>query len=119
MEVWLLSADYFFSSQLQGDVQKLGLQMQQVNNGASLVEKVAASENESVVVIDLTLPELNFDVVSQLRSSPKPPKAVIAFGPHVAEGKLQAANNAGCDQVLTRGQAHRELGAVLQSYVGA
>ena len=117
MNIWLLSTDYFFSSQLQGDLQRLGVVLHQVATSDLLLEKVKANDAESFVLIDLTLPELSFEIVSQLKTIDRPPKAIIAYGPHVAEGKLAAAKAAGCDQVLTRGQAHREMPTVLGKYL--
>ena len=119
MDVWLLSADYFFSSQLQGNLQRLGHRLNQIDSGDKLLEKITTGGPECVVLIDLSLPKMDFEIVSQMRAAASPPKAIVAFGPHVAEDKLKSAEAAGCDQVLTRGQAHRELGTVVQYYADA
>jgi DNA-binding NarL/FixJ family response regulator len=43
---------------------------------------------------------------------------VVAFGPHVMEGTLSAAEAAGADAVLTRGQLVRELARLVRSTEG-
>ncbi|MEM6330186.1 MAG: hypothetical protein AAF790_08055, partial [Planctomycetota bacterium] len=54
-------------------------------------------------------------LVAGLKALPSAP-AVVAFGPHVQEAKLQAATDAGCDAVLTRGQLYRQAGALIARY---
>ncbi|MEZ6057317.1 MAG: hypothetical protein R3C01_11490 [Planctomycetaceae bacterium] len=41
---------------------------------------------------------------------------VIAYGPHVQTARLDAAQQAGCDLVLSRGQFDRELDQILAKH---
>ncbi len=116
MVVLLLSKDYLFSSQLTGDVQRAEISLQQVASIERLEEEVQETAGDFAVVIDLSDFELDADLVNRLRAAARPPKAILAYGPHVATGKLTSAAQAGCDHVLTRGQAHRELGTLLASF---
>lgn len=116
-QLWLLSNDYFFSSQLKGDVQRLGLALQQIATADGLLEQLGDNSEDSLVLIDLTLGSLDLEVISKLKTLSPPPVAIIAYGPHVAAGKLSAAREAGCDQVLTRGQAHSEIANVLGQFL--
>jgi hypothetical protein len=42
-----------------------------------------------------------------------PPLRVLAFGPHIEKSTLQAARDAGADEVLTRGAFDHHMDAVL------
>jgi DNA-binding NarL/FixJ family response regulator len=118
MEVCLLSSDLFYASQLQGIVQRLGLNLAQVATPADLLSRrAAANAGSDVVLIDLSTSDLDLDdLVSKLREGHSEPKAILAYAPHVATAKLDAARKAGCDRVLTRGQAQREIGDILSEY---
>ncbi len=74
----------------------------------------AAQRGPNSVFLDLSMP--NIDVaalVRDLRNLELPPERIVAFGPHVHGPLLQQAKHAGCDEVLTRGQFHANLEAVL------
>ena len=118
MQVHLLSSDLFYASQLQGIVQRLGMSLAQAATPAELLSRRSATNaGNDVVLIDLSTLDLVLDdLVSKLREGPSEPKAILAYGPHVATAKLAAARKAGCDRVLTRGQAKREIGDILQAY---
>ena len=118
MEVCLLSTDLFYASQLQGVVQRLGLSLAQSATPAELLSRRDTPNAGNVIVlIDLSTADLDLDnLVSKLREGHSKPKFILAYGPHVAIGKLEAARKAGCDRVLTRGQAQREIGSILQDY---
>lgn len=118
MEVCLLSSDLFYASQLQGIVQRLGLSLSQAATPVELLSRRAApNAGNDVILIDLSTPDLDLnDLVSKLRAGHSEPKAILAYAPHVATAKLDAARKAGCDRVLTRGQAQQEIGDILESY---
>ena len=72
----------------------------------------AGSEAVGAVVVDLELSGLDIsEFVRGLGEGNRPP--VIAFGPHVQERRLEAAAEAGCDYVLSRGQISSSLRQVL------
>ncbi|HZZ71475.1 MAG TPA: histidine kinase [Pirellulales bacterium] len=79
---------------------------------------------EPAAEADLIIVDLNGLSVEQiasagsLRSGAARPR-VIAFGPHVHEAKLQAAREAGCDAVFTRGQFFAQTGAILRQFAAA
>jgi hypothetical protein len=55
-------------------------------------------------------------IVPRLKGLVQPPKSIIAFGPHVHAEKLQAAEAAGCNLVLTRGQFDSEMETILRQF---
>src|SRR5690242_17766779 len=117
MSSFLLSSDLTFPSQVTGAAQQLGLQLELAMSVPALLDKAAAAQAKTVI-LDLSTGGLNpADVVSKLRALPQPPQAIVAFGPHVQEERLEAARQAGCDLVLTRGQFHARMGDVLREYL--
>ena len=76
------------------------------------MEKAAASPPEGII-LDLSIPSLDLPpLIAQLRGGPQPP-TIIAFAPHVHAALLDAAREAGCEEVLTRGDFHRRMDEVL------
>lgn len=76
------------------------------------ISALSAQGEFQTVILDLGMPGLDVaSIVAQLRAD-QPAVQIVAFGPHVQEARLQEAQSAGCDLVLTRGQFHaraREL----------
>jgi CheY-like chemotaxis protein len=118
MPSFLLSNDLTFPSQVTGLARQLGLELELAMNVPALLNKASAGDVKAVI-LDLTTAGLDpADLVPRLRALPQPPKAILAFGPHVQEVRLDAARQAGCDLVLTRGQFHARMGDVLGQYLG-
>ena len=109
-----LTQDLMFSSRASGAAERLGVELVAVATAAAALEKCEA-EPVRLVLIDLTLPGLDLaTLAAQLKASPSTPK-LCAYAPHVHENRLDAARQAGCDQVLTRGQFNAQLDAILTS----
>ena len=107
MKCYLLSRDLMFSSQANGAAGQAGFETQTIGD----VEGVVNTE-PSVTILDLTMPGL--DIAAVVRDLSERGTKIIAVGPHVQGEKLEAAQTAGADLVLTKGQAHRELASVLK-----
>ncbi len=73
---------------------------------AQLMQTIAAGSSSSGPSSDATAASL---------VAPK----VVAFAPHVHEQKLAAAQSAGCDAVLTRGQFDRSIADILSGRIFA
>lgn len=105
MSVVVLSSDLATGSQIHAAAKQAGAPCATARGPKSLAEKAAGSK---LVLIDLTTPQLDLpEIVASLKAMESPP-AVVAFGPHVHTQQLQAAKDAGCDAVLTRGQMHSQ-----------
>lgn len=106
---FVLSRDLMFISQMAGGIQTSGMASQSVANTSQI-----PTDQPGVVILDLTMPGLDIaKVVAGLRKNSE--IKLVAVGPHVHEGKLQAATDAGCDRVVSKGQASRDLAGILQS----
>lgn len=116
MQVFFLTTDLMSSSQVTGVAKHLDIPITVVGSAASLAEAMAGHEEAALVLIDLSAPALDIDgLVSQLRAAASPAVA-IAYGPHVHEARLEAARQAGCDEVLSRGQFSSQIERILRQY---
>ncbi len=84
-----------------------------VANAEAACEACASGE-VSLVLLDLTTASLDVrELVPRLRAQASQPISIIAYGPHVHEATLAAAREAGCDEVLARGQFDAQLDTIL------
>jgi CheY-like chemotaxis protein len=112
--VILLANDLMFASRFHSVAGAVGVDSQTALTPA---QAIAALETGGVkaVCVDLELPGLNLiDLVTTARGCGD--AAVIAYGPHVHTQRLEAAQAAGCDQVLSRGQFDRSLPELLGAF---
>lgn len=111
MSAILLTADLACSSQVSGAAARTGVSLEVVMNPARLLER-AAEIMPAVVILDLNTPLLDCrELVPQLKALASAP--IVAFGPHVHEARLAAAQEAGCDRVLARGQFYAQVEQLL------
>lgn len=105
--VLIVCKDLLFSSQLNGAVQRAGLVPQTCLGQKTAIESLSKYEIQWVVV-DLELESLE---MPQLRAAT--PCKLVGFGPHVHTVRLEAAQKAGFDYVLSRGQISSDLDQLL------
>jgi DNA-binding NarL/FixJ family response regulator len=124
MTVLALCPDLMFSSKLSGAAQRGGWRLEVFSQAQSLVARCETAPDEAsgdatLIVLDLTTAGLQPDrLIPQLRAAEYPPRAILAFGPHVHTGRLDAAKAAGCDAVFTRGHFNSEMDAILAASFG-
>ncbi len=117
VSVLFLTKDLLFSSRVAGVAQSRQIELSVVSEADQLLANTSANQVE-LVLLDLTTPSCDpKQLVPQLRRLARPPKGVAAFRPHVHEAKLAAAEEAGCDQVLSRGEFNNRMTEVLVKYV--
>ena len=81
-------------------------------SGRGLIERLT-TQPVDVLVLDLEASDLDLPALGELsRATGRP--LIVAYAPHVATTRLQAATDAGFAAVLTRGQAASQLPAVLE-----
>jgi CheY-like chemotaxis protein len=114
MSAILLTTDLACLSAVTGTAKMHGLVVDAAMSLAALLEKAAGRR---LVLLDLASPGVDpAQLVPRLRSM-HANIAIVAFGPHVHEARLLAAREAGCDEVVTRGQFHRQLAEILRRYL--
>jgi CheY-like chemotaxis protein len=113
MTVVLVSSDLTVLSRVEGAASGVGKKVRAVSNAAQAIETIK-TEHAGLVIVDLSAPALDVAaLVEQLRSAVASATKVVAFGPHVHEARLATAREAGCDEVVSRGQFFSQLEAIL------
>lgn len=108
----LLSSDLMFASRVTSVARR---QSRSLTVAKSADETLALANPElKLVLIDLfQFPQQQLaPLIEQLRTRSESLQ-VVAYGPHVDAAMLEAAQSAGCDRVLTRGQFHQQLPQLL------
>lgn len=117
MNALLISTDLMALSAADGAAQRTGVALRTVAPNGAI--EAAGQDAPRVVAIDLTAPiEDLATLVEQLREA-APGVVLVAYGPHVHEARLQAAQEAGCEHVLSRGQFHKGFGELLADYAAS
>lgn len=113
MSVLLLTGDLTVMSRVEGAASRVAAKLRAVA-GASQAIDCCVSEPIKFLIIDLSTPSLNVkSLVDQLKALTQNRPHIIAFGPHVHEQRLAAAREAGCDEVVSRGQFFAQVDAML------
>jgi DNA-binding NarL/FixJ family response regulator len=107
-----LTPDLMFSSRVLGAASAAGVGLKIVPAAANLAGSV--TDDCRLVLVDLTMPGLDLNQVVMAVREKAPHARIVAFGPHVEEAMLAAAQNAGCE-VFTRGQFNQQYAQLLQS----
>lgn len=108
-----LTGDLMFSSRVTGTARQRGIAMAVVGSAEQLLEKVSAGD-VNLVVLDLSVAGLDVaETIARLRQGGGEKTTVVAYAPHVHEEKLAAAVEAGCDEVLSRGQFNSRLDEIV------
>jgi DNA-binding NarL/FixJ family response regulator len=114
MNVVLLTSDLMVVSRVAGAVARLRGTLETV----STADRAVASCERRIVpmaIVDLNTPGLKpKELVDRLASVAPGRPTIVAFGPHVHEALLTAARDAGCDEVVSRGEFFAHLDAILQ-----
>lgn len=116
MSVLMLSLDLMFSSQVSHAVRPFGATCLMASSAENLLTKTEANPPR-LIIIDLDLRGVNCaSLLPKLRTLSSSP-AVVAYASHVHESKLVEANQAGCDEVMSRGQFHKTLPQLLSRFL--
>jgi CheY-like chemotaxis protein len=113
MTVVLLSNDLTVVSRVDGAVRQMGQSLRGASTESQAVE-LCEGGDIGMLVIDLTMATVDVaSLVEQLKAGKGAGTRVVAFGPHVHEQRLEAAREAGCDVVISRGQFFSQLATIL------
>ena len=112
----LVTSDLMFASRITAAAKPLGAEIRVAK--AADAAAIASEQLFNLIMVDLvqvkpaSLPAL----VDELKRSVPPPH-IVAYGPHVDEATLESAKDAGCDEVLTRGQFHQRMGDLIAAWL--
>ena len=117
MSAVLVSGDMMVSSRVMSAARQAGVSLTVALSLADLKDRLGGGAR--LVMVDLSpAGSMIGDIVAAVRAAASEAR-IIAFGPHVDEGLLAAARNAGCDVVMSNGEFHREQVAILASLSAA
>jgi DNA-binding response OmpR family regulator len=113
MNVILVTRDLAVVSQVDGAAARVGAAVRSVSSEED-AGAIAIAEKAKLIIVDLGMATLNVKtLVEQLKGAAISPPRIVAFGSHVHVEKLAAAREAGCDEVMSRGQFFSQLNDVL------
>ncbi len=116
MSIAFLTTDLLFLSRVTSQAQALGIPMRIVRNGEALIQ-LGSEQPLQLVILDLSTKGWEVvATVSALKAS-NPSPHIVAYGPHVDSQTLANAKNAGCDEVLTKGQFDRTIAEILRKWL--
>jgi DNA-binding response OmpR family regulator len=118
MSVVLLTSDLTVVSRVEGAARMWGFEVHSYSSASQALAN-CSWQHARLLIVDLaTFPEDMKRLLEALDQITDPRPRVLAFGPHVHEEKLAAAREAGCDQVVSRGQFFAKLIAILRDAAG-
>lgn len=115
VDVLLVSSDLFLGSRISGAVAAQGRSLDVAGSAAQALDRLQTGAYR-LVLVDLETPGLKIDDLVAAGAGDDGP-TIIAYGPHVHEQRLEAARQAGCDEVLTRGKFDATLPQLLQRHL--
>jgi len=113
----VLNRDLLFGSRIRNALASLGLQSHFVTTAEKFVD-VLSQEPSSVAIgiIDMN-GAISWDAIREVRSGEDGgPVPTLAFGPHVDAENRRAAKAAGVTRIVSNGQFHRDMAALIDRY---
>ena len=115
--VLYVASDLLWASRIKSTGEAAGVPCRPVRNLEMLEARLGDSPVRALVV-DLEAGETGLSMITRLRAPSASDRAravrIVAFGPHVDVGAMQAAKAAGADTVMTRGAFNSRLVEVLR-----
>lgn len=114
MSVVFLCPNLMFASRVSGAANVLKIPLQVLASPSDLAAKL--SDQTRLVIVDLGQNGLDLPkIVAEVRSK-SPTAHIVAFGSHVNETALSAAQEAGCDDVMPNSQFDRTYVEMLKKW---
>ena len=115
MRAILLSTDLMVVSHVRGAAARTGATLDTASN-ADDAAAICQREQADLLLVDLATPVSALSVfVNRLKGDAAAAPTIVAFGPHVHAERLEAARQAGCDTVISRGQFFAGIDGLLRS----
>src|SRR5919205_1130499 len=110
MKVLACIRDLMFSTRVRDAARQHGHECQIVTKAADVAGHLAGAD---LVIVDLMVP--GGGALEAVKAASAAGVTVVAYGEHVQADVLQAGRDAGADEVLTRSEFTRRLGALLEA----
>ncbi len=110
------AADLLWATRIKATADALAVPCRPARNADMLRARLADSPVRALIV-DLEA-EAGLDLIALARAEAGATVRIVACGPHVQKARLQAARDAGADEVLTRGAFDHSLPDLLLALSG-
>ena len=107
-----LSPEMMFATRLMAAAQATGVKLAIALSPADLAAKL--SGDSRLLIVDLAAATGAIDSIVKSARQHAPAAKVLAFGPHVDVASLEAASQAGCDMVMSRGEFNNSYAAIFR-----
>jgi hypothetical protein len=112
----VLNRDLLFGSQIRHALSTLGLEARFVRDGEQFVTALKEQRERAVIgIIDMNGP-IAWDIVQAALSGAESVTPTLAFGPHVDVEGRRAAKAAGVTRIVSNGQFHQDMAALIERY---
>ncbi len=116
--ILLITKDLFFVPTVRSAADKLGSEVRVALSFDSEKVSETAADQVTAWILDLnSLTVAQIEGAVQALTCGFPGAKRIAFGPHVQHSRLEAAEQAGCEQVLSRGQLSSQVDRLMTAWV--
>ncbi len=117
-----LASDLLWATRVKATAADLGIAARPVRDLGMLEARLGDSPVRGLIV-DLEAEGAWAGMIERLRGERAGARersiGIVAFGPHVAVDRLEAARRAGADRVLARGAFDRDLASILSGLMGS
>jgi AmiR/NasT family two-component response regulator len=113
MQVVLVANDLAVISRVDAAAARIGAKVSSIASDAAQIAERSKELKADIIVIDLSTSIDVKSLIEQVRVTTTNSPRLVAFGPHVHLERLEAAKEAGCDAVLSRGQFLSQIDAIL------
>jgi DNA-binding NarL/FixJ family response regulator len=113
----LVGRDLFFNSKITGTAQALGSHVMVAATREKALERLA-TVTPRVIFLDLAAGDACSPLSISAYRAAAPHAAFLAFGSHVDTASLEAARDAGCDDVMPRSKLTATLPDLIRRYLG-
>ena len=114
--VVLLNRDLMLAVSITNTAKALGFTVDRVQSTTDLIERLdSGRESVALVIIDMNL-DIAWDEVGEMMQSGQALPPVLGFGPHVDIDGRRAAKKAGLTRIVSNGEFHRDMAALITRY---
>lgn len=107
------ASDLVWATRIKATAEDLGIACRPVRNLDMLTQRLVDSA-PGALIVDLETEDAGLELLRALRKDERGKGLrVVAFGPHVKKDLMQAARDAGADEVMTRGAFDHHLVDIL------
>lgn len=111
----VLNRDLMFGSRIRGALTRLGLEARFVSDTEAFVDALRDPRPIAIGVIDMNGP-VEWETLGSAVQEQEDPPPTLAFGPHVDVEGRRAAKSAGLTRIVSNGQFHSDMDALIDRY---